>query len=88
MSAAPDLHAPWTAPPRQPAEGILAAIGDTPLVALRRLLLRPDVSVWAKLEASNPGGSAKDRPASAMIVVSSLLDPRWLVEIEAEALVG
>jgi enamine deaminase RidA (YjgF/YER057c/UK114 family) len=26
------------------------------------------------------------RPASAMVVVSALLDPRWLVEIEADAL--
>jgi enamine deaminase RidA (YjgF/YER057c/UK114 family) len=26
------------------------------------------------------------RPASTMIVVSALLDPRWLVEIEADAL--
>jgi enamine deaminase RidA (YjgF/YER057c/UK114 family) len=27
------------------------------------------------------------RPASTMIVVSALLDPRWVVEIEADALV-
>jgi len=27
-------------------------------------------------------------PACAMIVVSSLLDPRWRVEIEVDALVG
>ena len=27
------------------------------------------------------------RPASTMIVVDALLDPRWLVEIEAQALV-
>jgi N-(2-amino-2-carboxyethyl)-L-glutamate synthase len=53
--------------PRAPVEGILAAIGDTPLVALRRVLLRPDIHVWAKLEAANPGGSAKDRPAARMI---------------------
>jgi len=26
------------------------------------------------------------RPASTMIVVSGFLDPRWLVEIEADAL--
>jgi enamine deaminase RidA (YjgF/YER057c/UK114 family) len=26
------------------------------------------------------------RPASAMVVVSALLDPRWVVEIEADAL--
>jgi enamine deaminase RidA (YjgF/YER057c/UK114 family) len=28
------------------------------------------------------------RPASTMIVVNRLLDPRWLVEIEAEAVIG
>jgi enamine deaminase RidA (YjgF/YER057c/UK114 family) len=28
------------------------------------------------------------RPASTMVVVARLLDPRWLVEIEAEAVVG
>jgi enamine deaminase RidA (YjgF/YER057c/UK114 family) len=28
------------------------------------------------------------RPASTMVIVAGLLDPRWKVEIEAEALVG
>ena len=28
------------------------------------------------------------RPASTMVVVSGLLDPRWRVEIEAEAVLG
>jgi enamine deaminase RidA (YjgF/YER057c/UK114 family) len=28
------------------------------------------------------------RPASTMLVVAALLDPRWLVEVEAEALLG
>jgi enamine deaminase RidA (YjgF/YER057c/UK114 family) len=28
------------------------------------------------------------RPAATMVVVAALLDPRWKVEIEAEALVG
>jgi enamine deaminase RidA (YjgF/YER057c/UK114 family) len=28
------------------------------------------------------------RPASAALVVAALLDPRWLVEIEADAVVG
>ena len=28
------------------------------------------------------------RPASTMIVVAELLDPRWLVEIEAEAIIA
>jgi enamine deaminase RidA (YjgF/YER057c/UK114 family) len=28
------------------------------------------------------------RPAATMVVVAALLDPRWVVEIEAEAIVG
>jgi cysteine synthase A len=54
-------------PVRPPVDGILAAIGDTPLVALRRYLGMPEIEVWAKLEAANPGGSAKDRPAARML---------------------
>lgn len=53
---------------RAPVDGVLAAIGNTPLVALRRYLTgRPDIELWAKLEASNPGGSAKARPAARML---------------------
>jgi 2,3-diaminopropionate biosynthesis protein SbnA len=50
-----------------PVDGVLGAIGNTPLVALRRLLDNPRIHVWAKLEAANPGGSSKDRPAARMI---------------------
>lgn len=48
-------------------EGVLEAIGKTPLVRLHRLLGSETVRCYAKLEALNPGGSAKDRPALAMI---------------------
>jgi cysteine synthase B len=47
----------------------LRAIGNTPLVPVP--LLRdelPDVEVWAKLEALNPGGSLKDRPVLRMLL--------------------
>lgn len=52
---------------RAPVAGILGAIGNTPLVALTRFLPDRDIELWAKLEASNPGGSAKARPASRML---------------------
>ncbi len=42
-------------------------VGHTPLVPLRRLQDRTDLRVWAKLEMFNPGGSAKDRTALAML---------------------
>jgi cysteine synthase A len=45
----------------------LAAIGNTPIVQLERLVEPGDAEVWVKLEAANPTGSYKDRMAVAMI---------------------
>lgn len=44
-------------------DGILAVIGRTPLVALRRVVQGARFRLFAKLEATNPGGSIKDRAA-------------------------
>jgi N-(2-amino-2-carboxyethyl)-L-glutamate synthase len=46
-----------------PFDGVLSAIGNTPLVRLRRLFPQATFELYAKLEALNPGGSVKDRPA-------------------------
>ena len=46
---------------------ILDAIGNTPLVEIKRLNPNPNVKIYAKIEYMNPGGSVKDRPALAMI---------------------
>ena len=46
---------------------IVQAIGNTPLVELRRLSPKPSVRLWAKLESHNPTGSVKDRVARAMV---------------------
>jgi cysteine synthase B len=49
-------------------ESVVEAVGNTPLVRLRRVARQaPDVQVWLKLEFANPGGSVKDRPALRMI---------------------
>jgi cysteine synthase B len=47
-----------------------AAIGNTPLVRLRRVTagLPDSVELYAKAEFANPGGSVKDRAALAMIL--------------------
>jgi len=47
-----------------------AAVGNTPLVRLRRVTsdLPENVEVYAKAEQLNPGGSVKDRAALAMIL--------------------
>jgi cysteine synthase len=47
-----------------------AVVGDTPLVALRRLGEGLGAEVCAKLEYFNPGGSVKDRIGVAMIDVA------------------
>ncbi len=48
-------------------EGVLARIGNTPLIPIRKLNPNPNVQIWAKLEGNNPGGSIKDRTALWMI---------------------
>jgi len=50
-----------------PRPGILAAIGNTPLVELCSLSPKPGVRLYAKLEGNNPTGSVKDRIALRMI---------------------
>jgi cysteine synthase A len=44
-------------------DGVLDVVGDTPLVRLRRYLPGAHFDLFAKLEALNPAGSVKDRPA-------------------------
>ena len=47
--------------------GILATIGNTPLVELQNLSPKEGVRIFAKLEGQNPTGSVKDRIALRMI---------------------
>ena len=42
-------------------------VGNTPMVQLTKLNPNPNVTIYAKLEGHNPGGSVKDRPALNMI---------------------
>jgi len=46
---------------------ILDLIGNTPIVEIRHLNPNKNVTVYAKLEGANPGGSIKDRTALYMI---------------------
>jgi S-sulfo-L-cysteine synthase (O-acetyl-L-serine-dependent) len=58
--------------PAARANSVLELIGNTPLLQITRLtegLLRPGVSIFAKLEGFNPGGSVKDRPARKMLEI-------------------
>jgi len=59
------------------AASLESAVGNTPLLPLRRVTagLSPHVQVLAKAEWFNPGGSIKDRPA-LNILRTALLDGR------------
>lgn len=46
---------------------ILDLVGNTPMVALKNIVPNPNVTIYAKLEGQNPGGSVKDRAAYGMI---------------------
>src|SRR5204862_75077 len=46
---------------------VVQAIGNTPLIELRRLTPKPGVRIWAKMESFNPTGSVKDRVARSMV---------------------
>ncbi len=48
-------------------DNVLSLVGATPLVRLSRLNPNPAVTIAAKVEMRNPGGSIKDRVALAMI---------------------
>lgn len=49
------------------AENILELVGNTPLVKINKLNPNPKVTILAKLEYLNPGGSVKDRIVKTMI---------------------
>ncbi|UCH72561.1 MAG: cysteine synthase family protein [Thermoplasmatales archaeon] len=52
---------------RNVGKNILDLIGNTPLVKINKLNPNPNVTIYAKLEGNNPGGSIKDRIARKMI---------------------
>lgn len=49
------------------SDGIFSTIGRTPFISLEKLYPEVPVSLYAKLEMFNPGGSSKDRPAWLML---------------------
>ena len=58
-------------------DDILDAIGHTPMVAIPRMSPLPSVRIFAKLEATNPTGSVKDRVAKYLV---EDLEARGLLE--------
>jgi enamine deaminase RidA (YjgF/YER057c/UK114 family) len=65
----------------------LAEAGATPADVVRTRLLLTSVDVADAVAAVHGEAFGQIRPAATMVVVAALVDPRWLVEIEAEAII-
>lgn len=63
-----------------------AGAGPEHVVRTRTYLTRAED--WEAVGRAHGALFADVRPASTMVVVAALLDPRWRVEIEAEAVIG
>ena len=64
----------------------LAEAGAGPEHVVRTRMYLLDPADWEAVGRAHGAVFADVRPASTMVVVAALLDPRWRVEIEAEAL--
>jgi len=68
--------------------GALLEVGASPADVVRTRIFLTAAEHWDEVGRAHGEIFGEIRPASAMIVVASLLDPRWLVEIEADALIA
>ena len=66
----------------------LAEAGAGPEHVVRTRMYLTDPGDWEAVGRAHGAVFAQLRPAATMVVVAGLLDPRWRVEIEAEAEVG
>jgi enamine deaminase RidA (YjgF/YER057c/UK114 family) len=64
----------------------LAELGAAPEHVVRTRVYLVDAGDWEAVGRAHGEVFGEVRPASAMLVISGLLDPHWRVEIEAEAL--
>jgi enamine deaminase RidA (YjgF/YER057c/UK114 family) len=73
---------------RQALDNVAAALelaGATLQDVVRTRLYVTDISVWEEVGRAHGEVFGEIRPVTAMVQVAALLDPRMLVEVEAEA---
>jgi enamine deaminase RidA (YjgF/YER057c/UK114 family) len=68
--------------------GALADLGASPEDVVRTRTYLTDAADWRAVGLAHGAVFGTAQPASTMVVVKALLDDRWKVEIEAEAIVG
>lgn len=65
----------------------LAEVGAAPRDVVRTRAYLTAAEDWTEVGRAHGEVFGDVKPASAFVVVKGLLDPRWLVEIEAEAVI-
>jgi enamine deaminase RidA (YjgF/YER057c/UK114 family) len=66
----------------------LASLGAGPADVVRTRTYLTDPHDWLEVGRIHGEVFGDIRPASTMVVVAALLDPRWKVEVEADAVIG
>ena len=87
LSVEPERHRTFRLKPMPIRHDVIDAIGNTPLIKLRRASEATGCTILGKAEFMNPGQSVKDRPARQMILEAEKrgeLKPGGLV-VEATA---
>jgi enamine deaminase RidA (YjgF/YER057c/UK114 family) len=66
----------------------LTELDASPEDVVRTRIYTTDISKWKEIGKAHREFFGETKPATAMVEVSGLIDPRMMVEIEVDAIVG